>query len=338
MKLRAALNAAALVAVVGTGVARADDPALPQDESCTQPERGGRTGTGAASPAPNLAAPVPPEASSPLALPVAPEPQPIEPEPEPESTRGEPSDDPWPVEYVRQPQLAPTGWTRGSITSSTLFIDSGFRTPSGAPGFFGSTDFGARLSLGIPYRLELSIGVPRVLCVERGQPSACSSFNRWNGSGVSVALAALRSRPLQLKLASSVTVAYSDPVAYSLALFARAKWLAARFLALELEVGGNRWINPPPRFERTAAFAYWVDVQVDVQATRNLVLFLAGVPYGPIDELGDPRLQVSGGTSWTFENRTQLGALAGISNVLDRAPTDGTVPVRYVTLSLSFWL
>ena len=280
-------------------------------------------------PAASTQAPIPPAPMPPLELRPAVEPHVSQPS----------ALDLWPIEYVLRPQTLPEGLIELGVRSSVFRPQSGPLTSStGTPYTFNSyLALGLWARMGLPERFDMEFSMPRVLCLEESAPSGCNEINRYNGTGASVAYGLLRFRTLQLKLFGSLLIARSaKPLTWEWELGTRTKILLGQVVALEMALHLNRRIDPGSSQSDTSARGSFI-LDLNVQATHQLNLFLDLNPYTPLDRFGDAALELFGGVSWTFRNQSEIVASAGTYNVRSRRSWDSSVPGSFYVLSMVFW-
>jgi hypothetical protein len=245
----------------------------------------------------------------------------------------------WPIEYVLRPQTLPEGLIELGARSSVFRPQSGpLTTAAGTPYTFNSNlALGFWVRVGLPKRFDFEFSAPRVLCLESSAPSGCGEINRYNGTGASVSHGLLRFRTLQLKLSGNISIVRSaKPLTWAWELGARTKILFGQVVALEMALDLNRRIDPGPSQTDTSVRGSFV-LDLNVQATHHLNLFIDLNPYTPVDRLGDPALELFGGASWTFRNQSEIVASTGIYNVRSHRSWDTGVPGTFAVLSMVFW-
>ncbi len=256
--------------------------------------------------------------------------------------RRAPPSDRWPIEYVLRPQTIPEGGLQVALASSATLVDSNFQP---GPGIRYSNFYqeGGSVTFGGTDRLELTAFVPGLFCESSSARSGCGDYARLDDSGFGFGFGVLRTPTVQLEAKTSVYVAMTKPLTVAFDIGARTKVLLANRVAIELALAVDRWINSPLVFP--APYFYfeatgWGSAVLDLnlQATRHLLVWFDLAPNAPLQRLGEPRLEVFGGSSWTFDNATQLGLRAGTFNVLARHDWDISLPAKYVTLTLQFWI
>ena len=167
--------------------------------------------------------------------------------------------------------------------------------------------------------------------------SGCNEINRYNGTGASVAYGLLRFRTLQLKLFASISISRSaKPLTWLWELGARTKILFGQVVALEMALHLNRRIDPGSSQTDTSARGSFI-LELNVQATHHLNLFVDLNPYTPVDRFDDAALELFGGASWTFRNQSEIVASAGTYNLRSRRSWDTSVPGTFYVLSMVFW-
>jgi hypothetical protein len=240
---------------------------------------------------------------------------------------------------VLRPQTLPEGLIELGLRASVFRPQSGpLATAAGTPYTFNPyLALGLWARLGLPERFDLEFSAPRILCLEESAPSGCNDINRYNGTGASVAYGLLRFRTLQLKLFGSLTIARSaKPLTWLWELGARTKILLGKVAALEMALDLNRRIDPGSSQTDTSARGSFV-VELNVQATHQLNLFVDLNPYAPLDRLRETELELFGGASWTFQNQSEIVASAGTYDLRSRRSWDSSVPGTFYVLSLVFW-
>lgn len=285
-------------------------------------------------------APVAPPVQPPVQPPVLPTVLPPVPPPVAEPQASWPARlDLWPIEYVLRPQILPEGLLELGLRSSVFRPQSGpLTTAAGTPYTFNSyLALGLWARVGLPERFDLEFSAPRILCLEDSAPSGCNEINRYNGTGANVAYGLLRAHTLQLKLFGSISIARSaKPLTWLWELGARTKILFGQIVALEMALHLNRRIDPGTSQTDSSARASFI-LELNVQATHQLNLFVDLNPYTPVDRMDDAALEVFGGASWTFQNQSEIVASAGTYNVRSRRSWDSTVPGSFYVLSMLFW-
>jgi hypothetical protein len=310
------------------------------------PAESEETDGGTASDAPAPVVPTVPEATEPppVASP-APAPRPtqtVDPEPTREpafsAAVGPPSTDVWPIEYVLRPQTLPARTWRGALNAGLSLPDPNYRSAASGLGFHRSLGFGVGVTMGVTDRVETWFSLPRIVCLG-GERSSCGATNRLNGTGLGVGWGLVRTRTFQLELSTDLSIALSSPTVPSAGAEATAKWLLGTRLALGLDAWVYKWLGAPSYIQSQSVGAGGASVTLNLQATGHLLVFAGASPNGPLDRLDDdPRLAVSGGVSWTFNNGLELAGSGVTYNVLRRRIWDQTVPGGAAGLALRCWL
>jgi len=297
-----------------------------------------------------IQAPPPSPSAAPAPVPAATDPETPAPAPRPGTPPGPAAASPqpgrarapatrWPIEYVRRPQTLPQSMSAAGIVWEYRRADPSYITHDafGLPTPFHSTTAGGLSgSLGLTDDIEIGAAVPRVVCFASADPSGCSSFNRWNGTGLGLGWRVVHGAKASLRIDGGVSVSYSSPNIYGGRLGARSKHLIGDRIALELGVAVRRDLNTPPLFPPPSTRVTFI-ADLNVQVTRHLLIFGDLVPYAPVDHLDAPDLEPLAGLSWSFTPYVEVGAKIGTFNMLARRSWDRSVPESFATLGITFW-
>jgi hypothetical protein len=311
------------LSLVDAASTKSDDAAAPDASDSGNPDAG--TSPAVATPTSSAPPPIQPvrTASPSSVLPMA--------------ESGPPSQDKWPIEYVLRPQTIPAGRLQAVLSVADSIVDSGFRSPSGVA-YHGFVRAGGTMTFGETDRVQFSAYVPRLLCDGSGSPSGCSDYARINGSGFGFRFGVLRTPGFQVAFESDLSIVVTNPLTFAVDAGVRTKWLIGRRVALEVELDASKWLAPPSGYEYQAVGYGTAILDLNVQVSRHLLIWADVIPNTPLDRLGEPRMEPFGGVSWTFENAVQLAASGGVYNILGRHAWDISLPGRFFTLSVLFWI
>ena len=245
--------------------------------------------------------------------------------------------DSWPIEYVLRPQTLPHGLRLVDLRLAVLRPQSGALAAGQPTSFHSTLSLGVWARAGISERFEVGFSAPRLFCVASSNPSGCSDTNRYNGTEANVSYGLLQSRLLQLKLFAGLLIARSaQPFTFVWYLGTRAKILFGQIVALEMAFSASRGIYADPSLGDTFVRGSFV-LDFNFQVTHHLLIFADVNPYAPLDRLDEIELESFAGASWTFTNRSEIIASAGMGNVIAQRSWDSSVPGSYYTLSVRFW-
>jgi hypothetical protein len=247
----------------------------------------------------------------------------------------------WPLEWVLRPQTLRQGMLQ-LVASGQEDVPNHHDLVDPVDGH--SYQFSPALSLGLSFgfgltdRLEIGLWAPRLLCLGPDQDSACDPTNRYKGLGGGATYGVLRRDRVQVAVSGQVDFARSSPDVLEWSASASLKLIAPPRLAFGLTASARRAINPPVGDPDAATFGS-IDLGVDLQATRRLLLFTKLVPWAPIDRLRDGvALEVLGGVSYAVSHQQEIGIQGGSFNVLlSNPPWNAGVPEWFVTAWMTWW-
>jgi hypothetical protein len=250
-------------------------------------------------------------------------------------------DDPWPLAWVRRPLTLRGGMLQMTVMFSGMRPERTFigdPTTGVAYEFHSYVNAGAGLALGLSDRVQLSAWLPRALCFDDQQPSGCSPWTRYFGTGIGLAYAAAPGPRNQAMLVAEISVAAQQPLQLRWYLGGSVKTLAVLDrLALVTSLSFQRNFDPPPNGLPNPLLAF-VTEDVNLQVTRRLLIFATLVPWGSVGDLGQGiALEVRGGASFAFNRHVELWGAAGGFNVLDEPPWYRYVPGWFAAAHLTFW-
>jgi len=248
--------------------------------------------------------------------------------------------DRWPLAYLQRPIVLLDGMTEVGITGATFAPNHRFNvdpTNGGSYRFYPAFTAGLSLGWGIADRLEIDLFAPRLICADGGnQPSNCAAVNRFNLTSAGVSYAFLRRPRAQGAVTTKLEIYRSSPLELEWGADLAFKLVPWHVLGFWLEATVWRDLNPPATqtSQLTSAVA---NVGVDLQVTDQVLLAAHVVPWGPLEDLDHPALEIYGVLSYTFDHTTQLALEGGSNDVLANPAWNRSVPGWYTRLTFVYW-
>jgi hypothetical protein len=259
----------------------------------------------------------------------------------------EPSDDAsdleyrWPLAYLQRPMTLLRGMMAFGGTAGTVapnHTDNIDPTNGVAYQFFPYATAGLFMDAGITDRLELDLFAPRLACADGGQaPSGCSTYNRFDGTGASLAYGFIRRAQVQGALTAVLEMERSSPAEIEWRAVAAFKLVPWDVLGIGLSASLQRDINPPATQTINPTIGS-INVGFDWQVTERTLLWLNFDPWTSLGNVGEGiALEIYGGTSYTVDHHAQLALEAGSYNVLANPDWSRSVPEWFTELTFVYW-
>jgi hypothetical protein len=247
----------------------------------------------------------------------------------------------WPLAYLQRPMtllegMMALGGTAGTIAPNHRDIVD--PTNGVASQFFPYLTAGLFVDAGITDRLELDLFAPRLLCADDGrQPSGCSAYNRFDGTGGSLTYGFLRRGRLQGALTAELEMERSSPAEIEWRGVASFKLVPWDVLGIRIDASLRRDINPPATQTVNPTIGS-INVGFDWQVTERTLLWLNFDPWSSLGDLNEGvALEIYGGASYTLDHHAQLALEGGSYNVLANPAWNRNVPEWFSELTFVYW-
>ncbi len=247
----------------------------------------------------------------------------------------------WPLAYLQRPMtllqgMVALGGTAGTIVPNHR--DNVDPTNGVASQFFPYATAGLFMDAGVTDRLELDLFAPRLLCADDGrQPSGCSAYNRFDGTGGALSYGFLRRARLQGALTAELEMERSSPAEIEWRAVAAFKLVPWDVLGIWIDGAIRRDINPPA-FQTINPTIGSINLGFDWQVTERTLLWLNFDPWSSLGDLNEGiALEIYGGASYTLDHHAQLALEGGSYNVLANPAWNRNVPEWFSELTFVYW-
>lgn len=247
----------------------------------------------------------------------------------------------WPLAYLQRPMtllrgMMALGGTAGTVVPDhTDIVDptNGVRSR-----FFPYATAGLFMGAGITDRLELDLFAPRLACADDGrQPSGCSPYNRFDGTGGSLTYAFLRRARAQAALTVGIEEERSSPAELEWRAVAAFKLVPWDVLGIWIDGAIRRDINPPATQTINPTIGS-INLGFDWQVTERTLLWLNFDPWTSLGNVNEGiALEIYGGASYTLDHHAQLALEGGAHNVLTNPGWNRNVPEWFSELTFVYW-
>ena len=247
----------------------------------------------------------------------------------------------WPLAYLQRPMTLLRGMVAVGGTAGTVVPDHTDNidpTNDVANQFFPYATAGLFMDAGITDRLELDLFASRLLCADDGrQPSGCSAYNRFDGTGGALTYGFLRRARLQGALTAELEMERSSPAEIEWRAVAAFKLVPWDVLGLWIAGAVRRDINPPA-FQTINPTVGSINVGFDWQVRERTLLWLHFEPWSSLGNVNEGiALEIYGGASYTLDHHAQLALEGGSYNVLANPAWNRNVPEWFSELTFVYW-
>jgi len=246
----------------------------------------------------------------------------------------------WPLEAIRRPLTLPAMMTAFGVSMAGFRPDRLYvinPTTGAERPVSSSALLGVSLAFGVLDRLQASIALPRLVCVETDAPSGCTGNGRYGDAGATLRALAVHGEELQVAPAVRVTVASTRPETLL------RWWLntSIKYTAYDSAVTFSPVLTRT--FGTTSAqplnpWLLFLPVGFHAQLSQRLLAYGVVQPWGSVGDIEQGiALELYAGVSYAFGRHGEVELNGGAYNVLDRPTWYRGLGGSFMQLAFVFW-